>query len=176
MCVRNLCTLTTLLRSVETFTAHTFTLAQHGGIAFMRPGSSGVITGNTFATCPGTPLFYDINDPGHPEWVVTNNTIDGADGVTLDVVDTPVVTATPTSGGGLLIAAKCATPGAVLRYTVDSSLPTAASPVFPAAGLKLGPLWRALAVFVKAFPPPGASANGVVRVVSSVEGGFFAPQ
>ena len=46
------------------------TAADHGGIAFMRLGSSGTITGNVLATCAGTPLFMQAvpGDRGGGWW------------------------------------------------------------------------------------------------------------
>ena len=50
--------------------------------------------------------------------------------------------------------AVCDTPHAVVRYTVDGSRPTESSPVLPTKGLMLDFPGPAIAVNVRAFPPP----------------------
>lgn len=150
------------------------TRGDHGGIAFMHKGSSGSLSGNVMATCPGVPLLNQAADPGLPGWALDNNTIDGDNGVALAVAAPPEVVGTPQPGGGLLITATHPQPGAVtLRYSLGGR-PGPDSPVFPAGGLPLPPNWRALACFVKAFPT-AAAAGGVVPVESESAGGVFAP-
>ena len=139
----------------------------HGGIAFMRKGSSGALKGNVFATCPGTALFNDANDPGLAGWDISNNAVDGVN-ASLSFTATPVVSGEMLPSGGMLVTASCATSGAVLRYTVDGSRPREDASVFLEGGLELPPQWRAVAVFVKAF-------SGVGGVESEVAGGVFAP-
>jgi hypothetical protein len=157
----------------------------HGGIAFMRPGSSGALTGNTMATCPGVPLLNDAADPGLPGWRVAGNVVDGEGGVALRVEPPPAVAASALPGGGArVLAAPGAggSSGAALRYTLDGRRPGPADPLFPSGGLQLPPAWRAVAVLVKAFPPPAAAAGGggraagEVGVESESGGGVFAPE
>lgn len=130
----------------------------HGGISFIRLGSSGVIHNNIFATCPGTPVFFEAVPGAMAEWQVSSNFIDGQN-ASLLVVDTPVVEST-VNASGISLRASCATPNAQLVYSLDGSLPTQASLVWPSDGvLHLPP--RSVAVNVKAFP------NAATRHVSS---------
>jgi len=150
------------------------TRGDRGGIAFMHKRSSGRLAGNVMATCPGVALLNDAGDPGLPGWVIANNTVDGEGGVALAVAAPPRVAGAPQPGGGLLLTATHPAPAAVvLRYS-DSGRPGPASPVFPEGGLMLPPNWRAVSIFVKAFPVAGAH-GGVVPVESESAGGVFAP-
>ena len=146
----------------------------HGGIAFMRKGSSGLIAGNTFATCNGTDLFNDEKDPGTPGWRFQNNAIDGVN-ANFSIVDTPRVTAEATPDGGLAVTATTETSGAIMRFTTDGSMPASTSQVFPPMGLLFSRSFRATAVFVKAFPAPTTNIGGVLYVESATAGGIFAP-
>lgn len=149
------------------------TSGDHGGIAFMHKRSSGNLTGNVMATCAGVPLLMDDGDPGLPGWEIFNNTVDGQGGVTLAVAAPPVVAGAPQPDGGLLVTAAHPQPDAVvLRYS-SGGRPGPTSPVFPTSGILLPPGWRALALFVKAFPLP--VGGGVVGVESESAGGVFAP-
>jgi hypothetical protein len=142
------------------------TAADRGGMAFMHLNSSGVVSNNTFTTCPGVPLFNEVVNGALQGWTFSNNTIDGPTSPVV-VAATPAVDATVApDGSSISVTASCTTPGAVLRYTVDGSRPTAESLAFPAAGvLQLGP--RTVAVNVKAFAPP--------MVESATNGGVFSP-
>jgi hypothetical protein len=149
----------------------------HGGIAFMRPGSSGSLSSNTMATCAGVALLNDKNDPGLPGWAVENNTVDGTAGVTLVVAAPPDVATAPQADGGLLVTASphASSTAVELRFTMDGSRPNADSPVFPESGFLLPAAWRSVAIFVKAFPLGGGGGGGVVYVESESAGGVFAP-
>jgi hypothetical protein len=146
-----------------------------GGIAFMRKGSSGLIAGNTFATCNGTQLFNDKLDPGMPGWRFESNFIDGFN-ANFSIVNTPRVTATAIGNGGLRVLASTETSGALLRFTTDGSVPTSTSQIFPTTGLVFIASFRATAVFVKAFPAPSMNTGGFIYVESATAGGIFAPK
>ena len=152
----------------------------HGGIAFMRPGSTGTLSGNLFQSPAGCPPLNDAHDPGLPGWAQANNVIDGQNGV-FHVAATPILTARPAANGAsLTITATSSTPGAVLRYTTDGSRPRATSAILPPEGLVLGDghsssAWRATAVFVKAFAAGGSGVGQVIEVESESAGGVFAP-
>jgi hypothetical protein len=150
------------------------TRGDHGGIAFMHKGSSGSLTGNIMITCPGVPLLYDQLDPGLPDWIL-NNTVDGEGGVTLSVTSPPIVVGTPQQGGGLIISATHPQPNSVILRYSNGSRPNPTSPVFPSEGIVLQPDWRALAVFVKAFPISTSDNRGLVYVESESAGGIFSP-
>jgi len=151
----------------------------HGGIAFMHLNSSGALTGNVMATCPGTPLLFQRVPHALDRWVVAGNTVDG-ENATLAVAPAPVVHRVPSPPGTIVVAASSAGSAAgtaVLRYTLDGSRPTATAPTWPASGqLSLPP--RAVAVLVKAFPsavaaPTAAGGLPVVAVESPTDGGVF---
>jgi hypothetical protein len=154
----------------------------HGGIAFMRKASSGVLHGNVFSTCPGTLALNDKGDPGLPGWDVAGNVFDGQAGATVVAAANPVVTSRALPGGGLHIDASTPPggPPSTLTFTVDGSRPRRDSPPFPAAGMDLPPLWRTLALFVKAWPTQQQGGGGeggalTVLVESESVGGVFAP-
>ena len=149
-----------------------------GGIAFMHLGSSGLIAGNTFATCTGTDLFNDKLDPGMVGWVLTNNAIDHVNSTMLDIAEMPVVTSVVGANGGLTVSASTNTSGAILRFTTDGSKPMITSQIFPENGLMFSKDFRATSVFVKAFPPTtgGATFNTTtIYVESATAGAVFAP-
>ena len=145
----------------------------HGGIAFMFVNSSGAITDNTFATCPGTDLFFERVPGAAAGWSFARNAIDGVNGTAVAVLEPPAVTATAGTGGGIVLAAACAQ--GELRFTVDGSRPRGDAPLWPAAGsLTLPP--RTVAVNAKCFPSGArAAAGGPLLVESPVGGGIFAP-
>lgn len=60
-------------------------LGDHGGIAFLQPNSSGIITGNVFTPCPGNspPIFAPRNASFLADWTITGNVIDGSNGTVL---------------------------------------------------------------------------------------------
>jgi hypothetical protein len=138
--------------------------ADHGGIAFMHLNSTGMVANNTFATCDGTPLFYQSVAGALDGWAFANNTILNT---SASIVATPAVSAAVSEeGGSITVSASCSTPGAVLRYTTDGSRPTPESPPFPESGELVMPP-RTVAVNVKAF------ASGLVE--SATNGGVFVP-
>ena len=153
----------------------------HGGIAFMFVNSSGVIEGNTFATCPGTDLFYERVPGAAAGWTFANNSIEGANGTAVAALAPPAVSAVAGGGaGGISLVASCAQGD--LRFTADGSRPRALAPLWPAGGrLDLPP--RTVAVNAKCFPPPaGAARDAIARslgatllVESPVGGGIFSP-
>ena len=57
----------------------------------MFVNSSGIIADNTFATCPGTPLFYPRVAGAAANWSFFNNNIDGVNGVSVVNLQTPVL-------------------------------------------------------------------------------------
>lgn len=86
---------------------------------------------------------------------------------TFYTVATPVVTSVNSGTSSSLmmtsttVQARCDTPGATMRYTLDGSRPLASSPVFPPQGVAIQ---RATSVVVKAFAPglvESAAAGGV---------------
>ena len=153
----------------------------HGGIAFMFQNSSGTLAGNVFATCPGTPLFYERVPGAAAGWSFRDNAIDGANGTIVVALDAPALVATG-DAGAISLRASCVVPDAELRFTVDGSKPGAASALWPAGGeLVLPP--RTVAVNAKCLPPPAgrlyerlAAALGATLLVESpVGGGIYAP-
>lgn len=149
------------------------TSPDRGQLAFMSPGSSGVIAGNVIATCAGVPIFQDGGDMGMRGWTVAGNAIDGTN-VTLSVAAAPVVVASPTPDGGAVVTAAAAF-GTSLVFTLDGSRPESTSQAFPASGrFVLSAGFPATAVLVKAFtdtPPPPGSLN----VESETAGGIVWP-
>jgi hypothetical protein len=153
-----------------------------GGIAFMHRGSSGLISGNTFATCAGTDLFNDKLDPGMVGWILTDNAIDGVNSTMLDIAELPVVTSVVEADGSLLVRASTnSTSGAILRFTLDGSKPMITSQIFPVNGLVFAKDFRATSVFVKAFPTSTTpnttttTTTTTIYVESATAGGVFAP-
>ena len=145
----------------------------HGGIAFMFRNSSGRIQNNTFATCPGTDVFFERVPGAAAGWTFADNAIDGVNGTAVVVLEPPAVTAGAGAGGGIELRASCAQ--GELRFTVDGSRPRGDAPTWPAAGsLTLPP--RTVAVNAKCFPSAQAAAGGRLLVESPVGGGIFAPQ
>ena len=162
----------------------------------------------------GTPGFY-IAQPGAADgFTFSNNTVDDGSKVRLSgqsllpslpacnltrldaplqgsasvtVVLPPNVTRVG-GGPGIVLSATAQTPGSVLRYSVDGSRPTPASPLWPGgSGGTLSLPARTAAVFVKAFPAGAGSAGssrqwraqeegGGVVVESPVGGGVYASQ
>lgn len=150
------------------------TADDHGGIAFMFLNSSGVIANNTFATCPGTPLFYERVPGAAANWTFANNSIDGVDGVTVVNLQPPSLTAS-SNASGLYVSGSCPDAGAVFRFTTDGSRPGPASETWPAAGvLSLPP--RTTAVNGKCFPSVNhqGGEGGLVQTASPSGGGIFA--
>lgn len=129
--------------------------ADHGVLAFLHAGQTGLIANNVLAACAGTQV-YNGDTSG---FILSNNTIYTG---TAFVVATPVVSVVA-GGAAATITATCATPGAVLRYTLDGSRVTRDAALWPAGGLTVR---RATAVLVKAF------ANGLIE--SAVAGGVVA--
>lgn len=177
--------------------------SDHGGIAFMRTGigASGRVDGNVIKTCPGMraaeleqnfdashpplppsegiPAFFVSEQGADAGFTFTNNTIDdGSNGsATVSVMLPPVVTRV-SGASPIVLRAAAQTGGDVLRYSIDGSRPTPGSPLWPGGSggtLELPP--RTVAVFVKAFPPPGAAAGGAsaLAVESPVAGGVYTP-
>ena len=132
----------------------------HGVIAFLHAGQTGNVQGNTLAACEGG-VVYNGDTSGfsfEANTILNGSALDGV------VVSVPLVTSAPgTNAGTLLVSASCTTPGATLRYTIDGSRVTDASPVWPIEELTVGV--RAVAVLVKGFK------NGMVE--SAVAGGIF---
>lgn len=153
----------------------------HGGIAFMRKASSGVLHGNIFSTCPGTPALNDKGDPGLPGWDLQDNVQDGVAGASVIAAGNPVLTSHALPSGGLHIDATTTTdaggPPSTLTYTVDGSVPLRDSPPFPVGGMDLPAQWRTLVLFVKAWPTQQQGGVGAhtVLVESESVGGVFAP-
>ena len=156
-----------------------------GGMSFLHPNSSGVISGNVMATCPGTPLLYALANSTLDNWVIEGNFIEGVNG-TVVPLPAPNVTWVVAPGGGAAVTA-AVTPldppydqiEQRLVYTVDGSRPTPASASWPSNGTLLLPP-RATALLVKAFavPPPSSSPRlppGLQFVESPSEGGVVAP-
>lgn len=149
------------------------TAGDHGGIGFMRLGSSGVITGNTFATCAGTPLFMQLVPGAAAGWDIAGNVVDGVN-ASVRALDAPAVACSGGGGGApLVVRATSDAPGGAIVYTLDGSRPRAGAAPWPAAGLSLPP--RATAVNVKVFPPGRGAAAGVVVTESPTNGGICAP-
>ena len=132
----------------------------HGVIAFLHAGQTGLVSNNTLAACPGKEV-YNGDTSG---FAFNDNTIINGSVITSFVVATPTVTAAPSGAGAVHVDAVCATPGAALRYTLDGSRVTASSLAWPARGVDVG--LRATAVLVKGF------AAGMIE--SAVAGGVFA--
>lgn len=152
----------------------------HGGLAFMFLNSTGVIANNTFATCPGTPLFYARVPGASDGWTFADNVIDGEGGVAVAALSAPDVAASADGSGNIVLRAQCADAGAELRYSQDGSRPKPDAPLWPAAGALVLPP-RAVAVNAKCFPPPAgasraalaAALGATVLVESPVGGGIF---
>jgi hypothetical protein len=132
----------------------------HGVIAFLHAGQTGLVSNNTLAACPGKEV-YNGDTSG---FSFSGNKILNGSVIASLVVAAPIVTAAPAGAGAVHLDAACATPGAVLRYTLDGSRVTTGSPAWPAGGVDVG--LRATAVLVKGF------AAGMVE--SAVAGGVFA--
>lgn len=148
------------------------TTPDRGQMAFLSPGSSGIISRNAIQTCAGVAAFNDEGAPGLPGWDIGDNAIDGAN-ATLAVAGAPVVTAAPAPpGGGIRVTATAPTPGTTLVYTLDGSRPEATSPAFPAGGVALADGFRDTAVLVKAFWK-GKPPKGVTYVESETAGGIY---
>jgi len=143
----------------------------HGAIAFMRPGSSGLLSDNIFlSTIHGCEALNQAHDPGIPGWVLEGNTISGVDGAEVLVASPPLLSLLPNR----TLTASSPTPGTLLHFTLDGSRPRKDSPQFPASGLELTD--RATPVFIKAFWSAGLpQGSEVVRVESESAGGIFAP-
>ena len=95
---------------------------------------------------PATPTFYTVATP-----VVTSIYSGMSSSVTV---------------ASTTVQARCDTPGATMRYTLDGSRPLASSPVFPSQGVAVH---RATSVVVKAFAPglvESAAAGGVFSAAS----------
>jgi hypothetical protein len=127
----------------------------HGLIAFLHAGQTGTVANNRLATCPWGGVVYNGDTSG---FTFSGNTVYSGTTIAALLVDTPVVTVTDAG----LVTAVCATPNAVLRYTLDGSRVLPTSPVF-GGGVVVGA--RATAVLVKAFAP------GMIE--SAVAGGIF---
>ncbi len=134
--------------------------------------SSGVIGGNVFATCPGTPLFFEQVPGASADWSFVNNMIDGVNGTTVRALQ-PAIVSSSADASSIIVKASCPDSGAVARYTVDGSKPMPDSQSWPGM-LTLAP--RAVAVNIKCFPPATPGAAGVVVVESPVSGGIFFAQ
>ena len=117
--------------------------ADHGVIAFLHAGQTGVVAGNTLAACPGG-VLYNGDTSG---FAFANNTILNGSAINSAVVVTPSVVVVPSAPGVLTVTATTQTPGAVLRYTIDGSRVTSASRQWPSGGVTVGA--RATAVLVK---------------------------
>ena len=133
----------------------------HGVLAFLHAGQTGLVADNVLAACPGKAVF--VGDTSG--FTLRNNTVLNGSAVSTSVVATPIV-AVQSAGtkGSVLVSASCSTPGATLHYTVDGSRPTGNSDVWPTGGVEIH--GRATAVLVKAFGP------GLVE--SAVAGGTMA--
>jgi hypothetical protein len=128
-----------------------------GGIAVMCPGGhrpSGKVKGNTFFTCPDVPaIAVNTKVPGcASNLTMTNNSINQG-----NIVEMPQVSFNPppptcTNQAGMYpVVGVTKTPGATIRYTLDGSRPTEASPVVPAKGVPLAWPGPAVAVNMRAF-------------------------
>jgi hypothetical protein len=144
-----------------------------GGMAFLHGNSSGSIAGNVFTTCPGVPFFYSPIPGALDGWTMEGNVLDGVNGTVVVLPSPDVVGGYDAASDTLVINASCpscAAQGAVLRFTVDGSKPTAWDPLVPASGTIVLPA-RATAVFVKAFPSsPSGRREGSLLAIVDVRG------
>lgn len=145
------------------------------GIAFMCPGGhkpSGNVTNNAFVTCAGVPAMYDAVKGCSSNVTKTNNSIDST-----PVVEQPQITFAPpdpaSTATSVVIPALAVTrtPNATLRYTLDGSRPTAASPAVPVKGVPLTWPGPDIAMNVRAFHSAmrPSVTNGVVVERSTYE-------
>lgn len=148
------------------------TSEDQGEISFMKVNSSGSVVNNTFATCPGVPVFHDTVPNASRLWTFAGNIIDGP-GTPVRVTPDPIVNVTVSPAGGFHVWAAldpASPPGTMLVYTLDGSKPYADSSAWPEVGyMDLPP--RAVAVNVKAFAPPSSAAGHWVE--SATAGGIL---
>ena len=149
-----------------------------GGLAVMCPGGhkpSGKVTRNSFYTCENGNAPAIFVNPGVPgcasDLVMSGNRVDGNASALVAMpqlsFDPPPPTSTATQGTFKAIGVT-ATPGATIRYTLDGSRPTAASPVLPSdAGLALPFPGPVVAVNLRAFKTgmtPSVTNGAVVEL------------
>eukprot|EP00035_Acanthoeca_spectabilis_P028398 m.470483 g.470483 ORF g.470483 m.470483 type:complete len:536 (+) comp29849_c0_seq1:242-1849(+) len=118
----------------------------HGAIAFVHPGSTGRLKGNTYVRCSNAsvPLFNDVEPNASFYWEHINDTVVAAGEVAqtpnltvahvngcADVLLVPSIAANATESRAAGVSAPAL---AGVRYTTDGSAPTATSPLFPDAG------------------------------------------
>lgn len=146
-----------------------------GELALTKPNSTGVFAGNTVVHSCGP--FVTSHWPSSAEgWEISDNAVDGIN-ATLAVLPAPLITRLP-GGVGIVLDATCAAcpRGALLRYSIDGSRPSASSAAWPPGGLHLPP--RTVVVLVKAFPPMHSAevdSSVPLFIEGPADGGLFAP-
>jgi hypothetical protein len=141
------------------------TRTDHGGIAFMHLNSTGTVSGNLFATCAGTPVFFEAIPGSTDGFIFINNTINSETTPVVAAYEPVLSFAFDSNSQSLLFNSSCSNNGCNLVYTTDGSRPTLASTPWPVDGLTLPARTTGLAV--KAFAP------GLVE--SATAGGVFSP-
>jgi hypothetical protein len=147
----------------------------------MNLNSTGHISKSIFATCPGTPVFFERIPNAKAGWNIDNtNIIDGENGNTVAALS-PANVIVNSIVGNISLSASCPDVQALLRYTIDGSRPDANSMPLQ-NGVPLVFPSRAIAVNFKCVPPPSDSiefqqlanilaANVIVE--SPVAGGIY---
>jgi hypothetical protein len=130
-----------------------------GDLALVLPNSSGVVQGGRIASCPGIPPVTAHWPTSADGWDFSGNVVDGVNASVVVLGSPSVLQIASPTGGVLLRATKVPSSprlpsiSTVLRYTLDGSMPTANSSLWPTSGSGVLTLpARTVAVLVKAFP------------------------